>query len=117
MKYQINGKIEDNVDKIKGLQELIGLKAKNVFGVKTVDDLDEKMSEMALIDLQKLAVSCGISGGGSRAVLKSKIRNEFIKFLKGSHGLSITRTENMKIKGKDGFKKEREIHRLMTEGL
>lgn len=117
MKYQINGKMEDDVKKIKGIQELTGIKAKNVFGVQTVAQLDEKMSDMALVDLQKLAVSCGIAGGGSRAVLKSKLRSEFSKFLRGSHGFSMSKGETMKLKGKNAKDGEKIIHDLMMEGF
>lgn len=117
MKYIINGKIEDDVKKLNGLQDLIGLKAKNLFGVASTEELDEKMADMNLLDLQKLAVSCGISGGGNRMVLKNKIRNEFLKFAKGSHGFSLQSTEKMKLKGKNKETREKTIQALMMEGF
>lgn len=117
MKYLINGKIEDAVEKIGGLQDLIGLRAKNVYGAKTTEELDDKMSEMALVDLQKLAVSCGISGGGNRTVLKQKIRNEFMKFLRGSHGLSLQASGTMQLKGRNAKERERLVHELTMEGF
>jgi hypothetical protein len=117
MKHEINGKMEDEVKKIAGLQEVIGLKAKNVFGVLTPEELDEKMADMAVVDLQRLAVSCGVSGGGSRAVLKAKIRNEFSKFMRGGHGLNIQSSGKMKLLGRDKKSREQQVFDLMTEGI
>lgn len=117
MKYQINGKLEDDIKKLNGIQDIIGIKAKNIFASASIEELDEKMADMNLVDLQKLAVSCGISGGGTRTVLKTKIRNEFLKFLKGSHGLSLSSQEKMALKGDDKTERERKIHNLMMEGL
>lgn len=117
MKYEINGKMEDEVAKIKGIQDLVGIKAKNIYRAETEEELDERMSEMDLIDLQRLAVSCGISGGGTRMVLKAKIRNEFSKFLRGGSGFSISKGGTMKLKGRNKKEREKEVMNLMTEGL
>lgn len=117
MKYQLNGKMEDDVKKIKGLQDILGIRAKNVFKVESEEELDEKMSDMALVDLQKLAVASGISGGGSRAVLKAKLRAEFSKFKRSGMGCAISKTEPMKLKGKDTKARAQEVNDLMMEGM
>lgn len=116
MKYEVNGKIEDDISKIRGIQDLAGVKAKNVFAVASVEELDEKLTEMSLVDLQRMAVSCGISGGGTRMVLKSKIRNEFLKFSRGGHGYAMSKSETG-LSGKNIKKREEKIKKLMTEGL
>lgn len=113
MKYQINGKIEQEINQINGLKDIIGLKAKNVFACATESELEEKMSDMSLIDLQRLAVSCGISGGGTRSVLKTKIKTEFIKFLKGSlDGISSINSDALS--GEDLDKRRDIIAELMS---
>ena len=117
MKYEANGKMENDVRKIKGLQDVLGVRAKNVFKVETEEELDAKMADMELVDLQKLAVSSGVSGGGTRMVLKAKIRNEFLKFMRGSHGYSISKSQSLQLKGKNKKDRERNVHQLMTEGL
>jgi len=115
--FQINGKVEDDVRKIRGIEELSGVKAKNVFGVESEEELNEKMADMTLIDLQKMAVSSGVSGGGTRAVLKEKLRREFIRFKHGGHGLASSVGGQMKLKGKDKKRREKEVFKLMTEGI
>jgi uncharacterized protein YunC (DUF1805 family) len=116
MNYIANGKMENDIKKINGIKELIGMKARNVFGVKTIEDLDEKMADLSLVDLQKMAVASGISGGGNRTVLKTKIRSEFLKFMRGNQdGLQID--SPMKLKGKDKKERELEARSLMMEGF
>lgn len=115
--FQINGKVEDDVEKIRGIESISGIRAKNIFGVESEEELNEKMADMTLIDLQKMAVSSGISGGGSRAVLKEKIRREFVRFKHGSHGLASSFGGQMKLKGKNKKRREKEVFNLMTEGI
>ena len=116
MKYEVNGKIEDDISKIRGIQELAGVKAKNMFAVASEQELEEKLTEMTLVDLQRMAVSCGISGGGTRMVLKSKIRNEFLKFTRGGHGYAMSKTETG-LTGKNIKKREAKVKKLIGEGL
>jgi hypothetical protein len=117
MKYEINGKLEDEIKKITGIQDLIGIKAKNVFKSLSEEELEEKISEMTLIDLQKLAVSCGVSGGGSRTVLKKKIKNEFLKFNRGSHGLSISSEKKMELVNKNERMKQEDLYNLIEKDM
>ena len=49
----VDGKAQD-IEKIKELQELMGIKQSNPFGVSTAAELEEKMDEMNLSDLQAL---------------------------------------------------------------
>lgn len=109
---QINGRDEDSIKNIKELQDLIGVKSKNVFGVKTVEELEDKLNEMMLIDLQKLAVSSGISGNGTPLVLKRKITNEFLKLSKGSDNTKFSMETLTKIEGKGSNKRKEFLETL-----
>lgn len=112
MKYQTNGKIEEQIEQINGLKDVIGLRTRNIFKSKTQEELEERMSDMSLIDLQRMAVACGVSGGGNRTVLKNKIKSEFIKFLKGSLD-GISSVNNKKINGSDARHKSELVYELM----
>lgn len=116
-KYEINGKIEKEVKEIREVQELVGLKRKNTFGASTVEELEDKFTDMSLVDLQRMAVTSGIGGSGNRAVLKEKIKREFIKFKKGHEGFANQRTEVTKLKGRDKKIREQNVHDLITEGF
>lgn len=107
------GKEEKTIEQIKGLQKVIGLEEVNRFGVKTEEELNEKLSEMQLIDLQRLAISVGIPGGGNRMVLKRKIMDAFNKFLRGSSGTAISFHSDMKLKGKNKKERQEEIKELL----
>jgi hypothetical protein len=72
----VDGKAQD-IAKIKELQELMGIKQANPFGVSTASELNEKMDEMNLSDLQALAVKAGLFPSGSRLTLKNKLLKEF----------------------------------------
>lgn len=91
---QANGKVDKEFKKVANLQEILGVRQKNPFGVSTAEDLDSKMSDMMLVDLQRLAISAGIPGGGDRGILKRKIRTEFDKFMRGSYGVSVSKEAN-----------------------
>ena len=72
----VDGKAQD-IAKIKELQELMGIKQSNPFGVTTASDLEQKMDDMNLSDLQALAVKAGLFPSGSRLTLKNKLLKEF----------------------------------------
>lgn len=117
MKNEANGKLETAVERINGLKDILNLRAANAFGVSSIEELDEKISDMPLIDLQKLAVGCGVSGTGNRMVLKNKIRNEFLKFSRGGHGLNIMPSSQLQVsKGGKQKSKQAMVHALLMEG-
>ena len=71
----IDGK--SDVEEIKNLEELLGVKQANPFGTTNLSVLEEKMSEMGLSDLQGFAVHIGILPSGNKAALKNKIKKQF----------------------------------------
>lgn len=100
-----NGMVED-INTISKLQEALGSRIRNPFGAKTQEELEEKLKDMFLVDLQKMAVSAGISANGDRSILKNRIRSEFGRFLRGSHGQGVTIS-------KEGLLSERELSLLL----
>lgn len=117
VKMQIHGKLETEIERLKELQEQMGILAENHFKCNSVEELDTKMSEMTLLDLQKMAISVGIPAGGDRRVLKNKIRTAFEKFVKGGHGYAFSSQSEIEFKGKDAEKRKESLKILMAEGI
>ena len=66
------------------INELLGYKQKNPFEVSSSSELDEKMSTMTLVDLQKLAVKAGVFPSGTKPSLKTKIQKAYSASKRGS---------------------------------
>lgn len=71
-----DGKAAD-IERVKELEELMGIRQNNPFGVSSAAELQSEMDEMNLSDLQALAVKAGLFPSGSRLTLKNKILKEF----------------------------------------
>ena len=90
---QIHGKDESVESELKSkvklaedLNQILGLKKKNPFGVHTEEELTESLSSMNLTDMRELAVHAGIFPSGNRTLLRKKIIKGFNAFSKGSTG-------------------------------
>jgi hypothetical protein len=94
---ETNGKTMDSSK--KDLAGILGIARKNPFRVKTEEELEEKMEDMSLIGLQKLAIEAGVSARGSVGALKKKICKSFHSFNREreiirSKGLNLGRTND-----------------------
>lgn len=112
-----HGMVDKDINKLKELQELMGVRAKNPFGASTVEELDEKMSDMNLVDLQRMAISAEIPASGHRHTLKEKIRREFERFMRGSHGLGLSMKGTSKALDRAGFEGNSAAAELMRQGI
>lgn len=103
-KYITNGEASvSDLRKLRKIRDILDGEKKNVFGVTTDAELEEKMSDMGLVDLQRFAISIGIPGGGDRHLLKMKIRQEFTRSLSSSYGSNVaiqSSTDNAEINNK-----------------
>ena len=66
------------------LSEILGHKQKNPFEVSSSSELDDKMSSMTLVDLQKLAVKAGVFPSGTKPSLKTKIQKAYSAASRGA---------------------------------
>jgi hypothetical protein len=74
---ETNGKgTEEKMD----LRDVLGIREKNPFVAKNEKDLKELLSEMWLVDLQKMAIKCGVSASGTVPSLRKKIMKAFSDF-------------------------------------
>jgi len=77
----IDGKYD--VQKIKDLEELVGIKETSPYGTTSLDVLEAKLSEMNMWEMQEFAVKVGVFPSGTRTALKNKLTKEFRSY---NHG-------------------------------
>lgn len=106
-----DGKAE--VDKVRALEELLGVDQMNVFRTNDIEVFRENISEMTLNDLQTLAVEAGIFPGGNKMALKNRLTKEFVSQTKGRR-LAAGQLKPIVDPRDPRFEK---IKKLMSEGL
>ena len=79
----VESEIQSKVKLAQDLNQILGLKKKNPFGVNTEEELVESLSSMNLTDMRELAVHAGIFPSGNRTVLRKKIIKGFNSYTKG----------------------------------
>lgn len=84
------GKLDDDaIEKVKKLEEVLGIKTVNPFGTNDPNIFEEQLKGSNLSDLQGLAMKVGIFPDGVLARLKQKLRAEFTRTTKGSRTISM----------------------------
>ena len=84
------GKLDDDaIEKVKKLEEVLGIKTVNPFGTNDPNIFEERLKEPNLSDLQSLAMKVGVFPDGVLARLKQKLREEFKRTTKGSRTISM----------------------------
>ena len=78
-----------DVNEIKDLEELLGVKQTNPFRTTSGEVLKERMDEMTLTDLQSMAVQVGILPSGNKLSLKTKITKAFKSHAGAGAGYNI----------------------------
>jgi len=81
--------IESDVEKIKDLEDLLGVQQSNPFKTTSEAVLKERMDEMTLTDLQHMAVAVGILPSGNKLGLKTKINKAFKSHAGAGAGYNI----------------------------
>lgn len=66
-----------DIEEIKNLEDLLGVKQTNPYGTTSEAVLEERMNEMTLTDLQTFAIRVGILPSGNKLTLKNKIKKSF----------------------------------------
>mgnify|MGYP003136706135 FL=1 len=77
-----DGKMD--VDKVRELEEILGVDQMNIFRTNDLEVFKENLDEMTLTDLQTLAAEAGVFPGGNKMALKNRIKKEFVSQTKGS---------------------------------
>ena len=86
-----DGKVhsDPDIEKVKQLEEILGIKKMNPFGTSNIEIFKEKLSEMTIVDMQHLCEKIGIFASGSRQQIKEKLLREFKSTNKGSISMLV----------------------------
>lgn len=82
---------DPDIQKVKELEDILGIKKMNPFGTSNLEVFKEKLNEMTMLDLQNMCEKIGIFGSGSRMDLKEKLLRQFKQHSRGT--ISMT-TQN-----------------------
>lgn len=107
-----DGKSE--LDQIKDLEDLLGVKQANPFRTTSKAVLEERMGEMTLTDLQTMAIQVGILPSGNKLTLKNKIVRAFKSHAGAGAGYNIGFQKPLVDPSSDAAA---EILRISNEGL
>lgn len=86
-----DGKVHEDPDitRVRELEKALGMEKSNPFGTSNIEIFKEKLSEMTLIDMQRMCEKIGIFASGSRQDLKTKLLREFKSTNKGSISMTL----------------------------
>lgn len=70
-------KMDESILRLKKLDNLLGVKRKNIFGTTSLSEFKEKIDQMTNTDLIKLCNGCGRLPTGSRHQIKDILIREF----------------------------------------
>lgn len=81
--------VDPDIQKIKELEDILGIKKMNPFGTSNLEIFKEKLNEMTILDMQNMCEKIGIFGSGSRLDLKEKLLRQFKSHNKGSISMTV----------------------------
>ena len=82
-------RIDPDIQKVKELEEILGIKKMNPFGTSNLEVFKEKLNEMTIVDMQHMCEKIGIFASGSRQQIKEKLLREFKSTNKGSISMLV----------------------------
>jgi hypothetical protein len=87
-----NSELEEQKKELSRLEAALAVKEKrNPFGTSNSNEFQKKLSEMTLIDMQSMAVACGVFPSGNKTTLKNKLIKKFqSKILLGADKVMTT---------------------------
>ncbi len=110
-----SGKLdEDTLDRVKELEEVLGIKTVNPFGTNDPKIFENKLKDSNLSDLQNLAMKIGVFPEGSKDRLKDKLRKEFKRITKGSRSVAMPQPMSISDPSHPNHEKAK---KLMSEGF
>jgi len=86
-----DGKVhtDPDIEKVKQLEEILGIKKMNPFGTSNIEIFKEKLNEMTIVDMQHMCEKIGIFASGSRQQIKEKLLREFKSTNKGTISMTV----------------------------
>ena len=105
---------KNDIENIKNLEDLLGVKQSNPFRTTSTAVLEERMGEMTLTDLQTFAIRVGILPSGNKLSLKNKIKRAFKSHAGAGAGYNIAYHRPLV---DPSSKEAADILRITSEGL
>lgn len=86
-----DGKVhtDPDIEKVKQLEEILGIKKMNPFGTSNIEIFKEKLNEMTIVDMQHMCEKIGIFASGSRQQIRDKLLREFKSTNKGTISMMV----------------------------
>lgn len=81
--------VDPDIQKIKELEDILGIKKMNPFGTSNLEIFKEKLNEMTIVDMQHMCEKIGIFASGSRQQIKEKLLREFKSTNKGTISMLV----------------------------
>jgi len=77
-------------EEIQRLDKILGIREENPFNVASDQELEGKLENMSLLDLQEYAVKAGVFPSGTKTTLKSKLEKAFSSYRRSRNKVQIT---------------------------
>lgn len=81
--------VDPDIEKVKQLEEILGIKKMNPFGTSNLEIFLERLNEMTIVDMQHMCEKIGIFASGSRQQIKEKLVREFKSTNKGTISMMV----------------------------
>lgn len=81
--------VDPDIERVKQLEEILGIKKMNPFGTSNIEVFKEKLSEMTIVDMQHMCEKVGIFASGSRQEIREKLLREFKSTNKGTISMMV----------------------------
>lgn len=102
----------DEIQKMKDLEELLGIRQMNPYGTHNREIFDEKLDDMTMTDMQNLAMQIGFPPTRDRMALKRGLRKSFDSFLKSHSVGAVFQPQPMFDENSPNFKETKELFSL-----
>jgi hypothetical protein len=86
--------------KTETLYQLLHEPRANPFGTRDVNKFEAMLTEAGLVDLQRMAIQCGISASGTRPTLQENLRTAFARIIGSYKGEYTPQPSNNEALGK-----------------
>lgn len=85
-----DGRNSSDIRKIHELEELLGTKPKNPFGIESQAEFDQLLADSNLCDLQNLCQKCNLFASGNREDLKARLASHFDFVSRGTKTVTVS---------------------------
>lgn len=85
--------LKEEAAEAQSLEEVLGFKQKNPFKTSDAQSFEHSLNNMALTELQELAVNAGVFPSGTKLTLKNKLIKAFKQYATGGSNKTVQVTK------------------------